>query len=171
MKSETPLEDPNKVPLLIANDAVPFLKSLNTINGSSLRFLIEQLICLARSATNTTNSIQIQETLLKLMILISINGNSNTAKLLISELCTLPVNSTTSGYQANPQETFLIKLRQEVNPFHENCFSESVKSLIRSFRDSTETSEEILEYFVRNLILVYEWDLQNPNFMAYLNNL
>jgi hypothetical protein len=169
MKSEVPPEDPKKVPLLIANDVVPFLKSLNTINGASLRFLIDQMISLAKSATNTTSSIQIQETLLKLMIMVSINGNANTAKLIISDLSVLAINNSTTGYQANSQETFLVKLRQEVNPFHENSFAESVKSVIRSFRNgdfSTETSERELDYFVRNLVLAYEWDLQNPNFMA-----
>jgi hypothetical protein len=174
-------DDPNKAPLLLANDVIPFLKSLNAINGTALTSLLDKATTMLTGGCKTSSSspasinaqtLQIQELVYKFIVLICISGNDNTAKLVLTELLVSPpVDSATAVVQQpNPQETFLIKLRQEVNPFHEHAFSDCVRSVARSFEDKSrvagEKEDSSLTSFLQNLVLVHEWDLQNPNFMT-----
>ena len=163
IKSDLTEESTSLIPLLIAADVIPFLKSLNAINGFSLKYLINQLISIVKNATNSPNSAQIQEIAQKIIILLSINGNESVAKSIQSELFLLPVNTSN---QSNAHETFLIKFRQEISPFHESCVRNAIKSLIQSFRGSYHESTNELESFLKNLTLIHEWDLLNQNFMA-----
>lgn len=67
------------------------------------------------------------------------------------------------------EEPMLIRIRQELNPFHPNSLRESIFSIINSFYNlkicDREEFEIQVKYFVDNLLMIYEWDLQNQYFM------
>jgi hypothetical protein len=144
---------------LCASESIPFLKSLNAINGTPLKALIEKIVVNLKQEKEP-------ELLFKLILLIMITTNEHKATLLMNELLILEnklANKTTTTSFAL-EECLLVQIRQEINPFHAECFNNSVKSMISSLA-SHDSDELKLNSFVNNLIVIYEWDLNNKCFM------
>jgi hypothetical protein len=141
------------------SEPVEFLKGLNTINGTSFNLLVEQLINILKSDSFKNFD---RELIYKLLALLSINGNDHMATQIMSEIIVIPhkflVNQNNSA-----DESLLIKMRQEITPFHSECISKTINSIINSF--DYQKNEENMNYFLENVVSLYEWDLQNQNFM------
>jgi len=141
------------------SEPVEFLKGLNTINGTSFNLLVGQLINILKSDSFKNFD---RELIYKLLALLSINGNDHMATQIMSELIVIPhkllVNQNNSA-----DESLLIKMRQEITPFHSECISKTINSIINSF--DYQKNEENMSYFLENVVSLYEWDLQNQNFM------
>lgn len=152
----------NTLPTLCATEKVPFLKSLNGISGISYKSLSEKIIdCLKHDKDH--------ELLYKLTLLMMIITNEHKAGLLMNELLLLE-NKTANKTSYTLDECILVKLRQEINPFHVDCFNNSIKSTINYFSNLTDKSaERKLNSFVNNLVIIYEWDIHNKCFMKYLD--
>ena len=143
-------------------ESVEFLKGLNTINGTSFNLLIEQLINILKSDSFKNFD---RELIYKLLVLLSINGNDHMANQIISELIVIPSKYLLNQI-SNTEESLIVKIRQEISPFHVECLRQTVNSIIYSF--SYQKNEENLSYFLENIIAIHEWDLRNPNSMRLL---
>ena len=106
-----------------SKDLIPFLRGLNSINGTSLRHLINKIISVIRN--NYENGKIENEMIKKLLILLSINCNRITPNLILSDLFIIPVRLN---------ESLLIDLRQEVEAFHPDCVKNTIKSLLKQFQ-------------------------------------
>ncbi len=137
--------------------SIPFLKSLNTINASSFRLLLDQIINLIRSESSKITDKN--EILHKLLIILSINGNNNVSNSVMYQLMLMPVK------EEEEDCPFIIKFRQEMNAFYPNCLRNTVKSLIKHLLD--EPNQQDLNVCINNLTLLYDWDLKNSNSMRY----
>lgn len=136
--------------------SIPFLKSLNTINASSFRLLLDQIINLISS--DPSKITDKNEILHKLLTILSINGNNNVSNSVMYQLMLMPVKEEEDC-------PFIIKFRQEINAFYPNCLRNTVKSLIKHLLD--EPNQQDLNVFINNLALLYDWDLKNSNSMRY----
>lgn len=142
-----------------SDNSTAFLKSLNNINGSSFKLLVKKIITFFNS--NDKDLIEFNYDLIyKLILLICINGDTNSANELISEFLVISIQSSNSNSSV---ETLLNKLRQEINPFHPDSFMSSIKSVLESLQSSK--NEAKMNSFVNNLISIHEWDTQNQFFI------
>lgn len=105
--------------------------------------------------------------------MLALSGNDYFAKSIMTELLKTPVDLQSKSKELRHIEwPFLLRFRQEINPFY--CFSlrESTKSLAKSFNDarvSNDDQEELFN-FVQNLTLLYDWDLKNNNNIGYFED-
>ena len=144
-------------------ESIPFLKSLNTINGTSVKLLINQLITILKSSSYKNFD---RELVYKLLALLAINGDEHMAVLVMSELLVISTNHFKLINRTNGrEETMLIQIRQEISPFHVKCLCESVNSIVKSFE--YEKNDEKLSNFLQNLTAIYDWDIQNPSYMRF----
>ena len=150
-----------KSPESTFSDHFEFLKSLNTINGSSFNLLVEQIIRILKSESFKNLD---RELIYKLLALFSINGNEHMANKIMSELIVTP-SKFLLNQNNSTDESLLVKMRQEITPFHSECMSKTINSMISSF--DHQKNEENLTYFLENTMSLYEWDLQNKNFMRF----
>ena len=151
-KSEASSENLNN------SESVEFLKGLNTINGTSFILLVEQLVKILKSESFKNFD---KELIYKLFVLLSINGNDHMASLIMSELVILPPKYLKN--QISTDESLMVKIRQEISPFHVDCLQKTVNAIINSF--VYQKNEEKLSNFLENITALHQWDLQNPNFM------
>lgn len=117
------------------------------------------------------------ELIYRLFVVMMINTNEFKAGAFMRRLLTLDettmqrailnndVNNKIS-LLASLDEGILVKIRQEIAPFHENCFADAVKSLV-NYLTEIESDEEQLAALVRNMISVHDWDIQNRCSMKY----
>jgi hypothetical protein len=163
------------------SDSTPFLQSLNAINGSLFKSLLNQLKPILKSMSTSE---KINEIIFKLLTLISINGNEYSAVSIMSELIKISFNFETNGNETDSMpiisnnkqqsESILIKLRIEITPFHPDCLRKTIISLIHTISEDDIGNDEDkndkhyqLLTFIKNLILIYQWDLQNQYFMRF----
>ena len=106
-----------------------------------------------------------RELIYKFLALLSINGNEHMAIQIMSELVVTP-SKFLLNQNNSAEESLLVKMRQEITPFHDECMSKSIKSIINSF--DYQKNEENLTSFLENILTLYEWDLQNQNFMRFI---
>ena len=142
-------------------ETTPFLKTISSINKISFKLLVNQLMSILKANTEVKHLDK--ELIYKLLVIFSINGSDYMCNLVMSEL----ILTSSKHFHANTHEdSMLIKLRQEINPFHPQCLIECIKSIVSLL--GIEKDEEKLFNLIENLKSIYEWDLQNPNFMRYL---
>lgn len=150
-----------------ASESIGFLKSLNELDGQSFEVMINSMMkCLTkltrRDTTETNeerNDDNELELIYRLIIMIMINTNGFKAGALMRKLLTLETQNGTIK-SSSLDEGILVKIRQEISPFHEQCFADAVKSLVNHLSE-IEPDEEKLTALVHNMVLVHEWDIQN----------
>lgn len=150
-----------------ASESIGFLKSLNELDGQSFEVMINSMMkCLTKLTRRDNNEERKEvgdenelELLYRLFIMIMINTNGFKAGALMRKLLTLETRYETNK-NSSLDEGILVKIRQEVSPFHEQCFAEAVKSLI-NYLTEIEPDEDKLTALVHNMVLVNEWDIQN----------
>ena len=142
-------------------DSLPFLKALNTINASSFKLLLSQIVSSIRSELSVGAN---KEILSNLLILMAINGNNHIVNSIMQELLLLPVElNKTDHANMTIDCPLVVKFRQEINSFHPTCLRSTVKSLSKHLLN--ERNDQDLNTFVDNLTLLYDWDLKNKKFM------
>lgn len=144
-----------------------FLKSLNQIDGYSYQSLVKSLM---RTLKNLVASSSCEPTkwpnnelelAYKLTLLMMINTNEYKAGVIMREMLTIDESSASSSKSSHSlDENVLVKIRQEVGSFHSMCFGDSVKSLVNFFA-TVDVDEDKLSALVGNLVLAYDWDIQN----------
>jgi hypothetical protein len=141
---------------LFPSSSIPFLKCLNNINSCSFKLMLNQILTYLKINNRTIEKEQI---FFKFLVLLSINGNDYMTNLIMSQLMLIPNNQT----ESSSKWSIIIKFRQEVNAFH--CFSlkETIKSISKSFANDSEEND--LLDFIKNLVMIYDWDLKNKHFM------
>lgn len=137
-----------------------FLKNLNSISSSSFRLLLDQIVTYLQADNN--DAYDTKSLLFNLLLLIGINGNSYCANEIMAEFLQMKLSGLNESGSLT-ETTYLMKFRQEINPFYTNCFRDTVHSLVKSFLNYP--NEERLKCFIENLLTIYGWDLANPNFM------
>lgn len=165
MRPDIPEQDANLTSPMIASELIPFLKSLNNINGYSFKNLIKKIVSILK--TNDKDMLGFnQELIYKFIVLTCINGDINSTNQLISEL--LLINIPNFDF-SNNTELFLNKFRQEINPFHPDSFRNSIKSTIELLKINKD--QKNLVCFVNNLISIFDWDNQNKYFIRFVSNI
>lgn len=152
-------------PTLPASESIGFLKSLNNINGTSFTSMIRNMIKCFNKCTQQEHDEQ--ELVYKMIFLTMINTNEHIAGLIMKELLVLENKNETQNRTYTLDECILVKIRQEINPFHSECFNKTVKSLI-NYLLNIEPDQWKFASLINNLVDVYEWDIQNKCFMKYL---
>lgn len=165
-------------PAEVACEKIGFLKSLNQVDGYSFESLVTAMIkCLKNvTAANRNNNNNLDEKIdgetneelelvYRLFILVMINTNEFKAGSLMRQLLTLETNhsdenKTMTMSSSSLEESMLVKIRVEIGPFHENCFADALKSVV-NYLVEIEPDDVKLNALVNNMILVYEWDIQN----------
>lgn len=130
-------------------ELVPFLKSLNSINGYSFEKLVEKIVSLIKNDDQKTFENN-YELVFKLILCITTGENFNLSIELVSRLLKVEIP------KFNKNDYFINKIRLEMNLFHSDNFKNSVKYAIQSIEN-----EEELESLVKNLLIIHEWDLNN----------
>ncbi len=145
-------------------DSLPFLKALNTINASSFKLLLSQIMNSIRSESSGNGTTK--EILNNLLILMAVNGNNHIVNSIMQELLLLPFQLPNKVAKTNTVDCpIVVKFRQEINSFHPNCLRSTIKSLGKHLL--SERNDQDLNIFINNLTLLYEWDLKNKKFMRY----
>lgn len=137
-------------------DAVPFLKGLNTINATSFKLMLDQIIY------SIKQDFPQKVFLNKLLTIIALSGNAHTASSVMKQLMLVPVI-----FDQN-ELPFIIKFRQEVNLFHPNCLRNTIVSISKHLLNEPNASD--LNTFVDNLSLLYDWDLRNKKYLRFALN-
>lgn len=154
-----------------ASESIGFLKSLNQIDGYSFESMLKALIKSLQNVINTTHAQKYESTdhnrlldvLYKLILLIMINTSELKAAAVLKRLLTYIVEVDCFA-KDELDETVLDKIRQEVGPFHGDCFSNAVKSSINLFAN-VDLDEEKFAAFINNLFILHKWDVKNRNLM------
>lgn len=136
-------------------ELVPFLKSLNSISGYSFEKLLDKIVSLIQNDDQKIceNS---KDIIFKLIICISISENLNSSVEIISRILRIEIPC----YNDKDNDNLLNKLRLDISMFHPESFKSSIKHAIQSVE-----SEKELNFLVKNLLALHNWDLNNQNYI------
>jgi hypothetical protein len=170
--ANTEYNSSNGINRLLPSSSIPFLKCLSAINGSSFKLLQNQIISLLNNHHRLSKDHE--EFLFKLLVLFCLNGNDYTCNSIMARLLLTPIYHIKSTPENKPLNSsgqleysewpILIKLRQEVNHFHTFNLRETIKSLVNALANDSFDKND-LPIFIQNLLIIYDWDLKNRNFM------
>lgn len=135
-----------------ASELSLFLKSLNSINGYSFNLVISKIVSII---DNEEQSIfqHNYELIYKIILLMTISEDLNSSVKLVSQLLKITIP------KINDADYVLNKIRLEMNPFHPDCFKNSINHAIESLKN--EQNDKELKSLVSNLVIIHEWDLHN----------
>lgn len=134
-------------------ELVPFLKSLNSINGYSFERLVDKIVSLIKNDDQRVYENN-KDIIYKLILCISISENFNSSVEIISRILRIEMpNYSDNDYLIN-------KLRLETSSFHSDAFKNSIKLAIQSVETEIE-----LNSLIKNLMILHDWDLNNQNYI------
>ncbi|RMZ95039.1 Integrator complex subunit 5 [Brachionus plicatilis] len=137
-----------------ATEIVPFLKSLNSINGYSFEKLVDKLVSLIKNDDQNIFE-KNYDFIYKLILCISIGENFNSSVELVSRLLKIEIP------KYNESDYLINKLRQEISLFQSDSLKNSLKFAIQSVENKQE-----LDSLINNLFHLYEWDLNSQCFIC-----